>query len=131
MTVIEFSKSDAAVAGSSFIFDVPLVDEDGAAVSDNAISAITGTLQDVGRNGTGQVINGRNNTSLLAANGGSLSGGTLSVTLGAADTVLVQGQGPRDYQMRLLLITVTYTNGVSVIPIAFYVCDPASALVMR
>lgn len=124
---VEFSKAEALVAGGTGRIAFDLVDADEAAINSAAITAIVATLQDVGRGGTGQIINSLQSTNVMGANGGSISGNTFTMVLGPASTVLVQGTSPREYQRRLLTLTFTYSDGTAVIPVDFWVRDPAAA----
>jgi hypothetical protein len=125
---VEFSKAQAIMAGGTGTVSFMLVDADDAPINVAAITSATATLQDVGRGGTGRIINGVQGVSVLGANGGTVVGSTFTMVLDPADTALVVGSSPREYQRRLLTVTFTYTDGTAVIPVSFWVRDPVASV---
>lgn len=92
--------------GSTARYTCTFTDAAGAAINPMAVTDIRAWLRDPV---SGTVVNGRDNQSVLNANGGTYSAGTFTLVLSAADTVSV---GTREIQPRTLTLRITYTDGV-------------------
>lgn len=91
---------------STRVLAVPFLDQDGAAISDGVVATLTATLRDLGSD---TLI--RSAESVLNANGGTLSGGTLTLTLDSDDT---QAIGTAALQPRLLTLDLVTSGGVRI-----------------
>lgn len=85
---------------------VPFLDAAGAPVSDVLVSTLTASLRDL----TSDTLI-RSAESVLNANGGTLSGGTLTLTLDSDDT---QAIGTAALQPRVLTIDLVTSGGVRI-----------------
>lgn len=91
--------------GRDDFIELDLVDEDAAAITDVAVTAITATLRSLD---AGTLVNGRDDQDVHNDNGGSLSSGTFRLDLIAADLAAV---GSRTLQQRELTLLVTHSGG--------------------
>lgn len=85
---------------------IPFLDADGAAISDGVVATLTATLRDLGSD---TLI--RTAENVLNANGGTLSGGTLTLVLDPDDT---QAIGTAALQPRLLTLDLVTSGGVRI-----------------
>jgi hypothetical protein len=99
---------DAPVAeATSAVLTGRLVDATGAPVPGPQLSTLTLTLVD---RDTGNIVNGRNATDILNANGGEVDvGGNLSLTLTPDDTALIDAE--RDREGRIARLAWTWNAG--------------------
>ncbi|HMN09333.1 MAG TPA: hypothetical protein PKC83_11155 [Gemmatimonadaceae bacterium] len=86
--------------------EIPFLDADGAAISDGVVATLTATLRDLGSD---TLI--RTAESVLNANGGVLSGGTLTLVLDPDDTQVI---GTASLQPRVLTLSLVTSGGVRI-----------------
>lgn len=99
--------------GKDDFIELDLVDENGDAISDAAVSAITATLRS---RLTGSVINSRDGQDVLDANDGTLTSGTFKLELGGTTDLVADGAsaGARTLQPRELTVLVAHSGGKQV-----------------
>ena len=94
------------IAGSSAVITIVVKDYDGSAIAKAGIDSLTITLVDEFEN----VINSRDETSVLDANGGTVaSDGTLTLILSAADTAISSSEA--DSETHTLYVTWGWNDG--------------------
>lgn len=120
--VVEFTKAQAVLPGGTAILSFSLVDSDGVTpINSGAVNAARVTITDISQ--TGYVF--RQSENCLNTGIGALSGSTFTLTLATTDTQLVSGGQRRKYQRRMVLVVVTYTEGVLPVALYFWVRDPS------
>jgi hypothetical protein len=104
--VIELARSQAIPESATGTLGAQLVANDGSNIESSAVTALVATLT----NHKGDIVNSRDELTILGNNGGSLSStGYLTQTLSVADTVAVEA-GP-EYQQRFFTIEGTHSGG--------------------
>lgn len=95
---------------STRTISVPFTNAAGAPITDGLVTAITATVRDVA---SGTLI--RDEQSVLGANGGTLSGGTLTLLLSQADTQAIGSAAlqPRVLTLDLRTSTLRITEEIS------------------
>jgi len=105
-TLLTPQNADYVNAGESAVVTATLYDTSGDALNKAAVSTLTLTLVDDGRN----VINSRDEQDVLDTNGGTLAtDGTVTMILSPSDTAMVDGES--DLERRYLQFAWTWSDG--------------------